>query len=181
MPTIFSHGLAAVALGSFYPDRKLPLRFWVLGALCAALPDADVIGFIFGFERNDVLGHRGFTHSLFFAAAIGFLIAVVFFSNVPKFSKHWWGLVLFFFVVTASHGVMDALTDGGPGVAFFAPFSGTRYFFPWRPIEVSPLGINRFLSARGVEVMISEFKWIWIPSGVLVLLAQLFRRLFRYR
>ena len=39
----------------------------------------------------------------------------------------------------ASHGVLDALTDGGPGVAFLAPFDDTRYFFPWRPIRVSPL------------------------------------------
>ena len=176
MPTIFSHGLAAVALGTLYPERKLPRRFWILAALCAALPDADVLGFTLGFTRHDVLGHRGFTHSIFFAVGIGFLVAIVFFSKVRKFSNHWWGLVAFYFVATASHGVLDAMTDGGPGVAFFAPFSETRYFFPWRPIEVSPLGIDRFLSSRGLEVMISEFKWIWIPSGLLILLSILLRR-----
>lgn len=179
MPTIFSHGLAAVVLGSFYPERKPSLRFWILAALCAALPDADVLGLSFGFRHDEVLGHRGFTHSIFFAVGIGFLIAMIFFANVQKFSKHWWGLVAFYFIATISHGLLDAMTNGGPGVAFFAPFSGTRYFFPWRPIEVSPLGIDRFLSARGMEVMISEFKWIWIPSGLLVLLAQLSRKSLR--
>lgn len=148
MPTIFSHGLAALALGSCYPKRKLPLRFWGLAAICAALPDADVLGFTLGLSRDDVLAHRGFTHSLFFAVAIGFLVVILFFSTVAKFSKLWWGLVAFFFVATASHGVLDAMTNGGRGVAFFAPFSDARYFFPWRPIEVSPLGIDRFLSAR---------------------------------
>ena len=181
MPTIFSHSLAAVALGSAYPERKLPPRFWVLAALCAALPDVDVLGFTLGLSRDDVLSHRGFTHSLFFAAGIGFLIVVAFFSNWEKFSKRWWTLIAFFFIVTASHGVLDAMTNGGRGIAFFAPFSDTRYFFPWRPIEVSPLGLDRFLSGRGLEVMISEFKWIWIPSGLLVLLVQLSGRLFRAR
>jgi len=98
---------------------------------------------------------------------IGFLVVILFFSAVAKFSKLWWGLVAFFFLATASHGMLDAMTNGGRGVAFFAPFSDARFFFPWRPIEVSPLGIDRFLSARGMEVMISEFKWIWIPSGAI--------------
>jgi len=167
VPTIFSHSLAALALGSCYPERKLPLRFWVLAAICAALPDIDVLGFTLGLSHDDVLAHRGFTHSLFFAAGIGFLAVMLFFSSVAKFSKLWWGLVAFFFVATASHGVLDALTNGGRAVAFFAPFSDARFFFPVRPIEVSPLGIDRFLSARGMEVMISEFKWVWIPSAVI--------------
>ena len=32
----------------------------------------------------------------------------------------WWSHVLYFFVVTASHGVLDAMTDGGRGIAFRA-------------------------------------------------------------
>jgi inner membrane protein len=179
VPTIFSHSLAAVALGSCFPERKLPVRFWVLAAICAALPDADVLGFTLGLSRDDVLSHRGFTHSLFFAACIGFLIVIAFFSGIDKLSKHWWMLVAFFFAVTASHGLLDAMTNGGRGVAFFAPFSDARYFFPWRPIEVSPLGIDRFLSARGLEVMLSEFKWIWLPSGVVAFGAFALRILFK--
>ena len=179
MPTIFSHSLAAVALGTCFPHGKLPLRFWVLAAGCSALPDIDVIGFGLGTGYGDLLGHRGLTHSLFFALIIAFFVVFVFFKDMQRFSSRWWMLVAFFFVVTASHGVLDAMTNGGRGVAFFAPFSNGRYFFPWRPIEVSPLGIDRFLSARGLEVMMSEFKWIWIPSGVVMLLAHLSRRLLR--
>jgi inner membrane protein len=85
--------------------------------------------------------------------------------------------LLHFFVVIASHGVLDAMTNGGLGVAFFAPFSNERYFFAWRPIEVSPLSIESFLSERGSQVIISEIKWIWIPSGLLVTIAEILRRL----
>jgi hypothetical protein len=55
----------------------------------------------------------------------------------------------FFFLATASHGLLDAMTDGGLGVAFFSPFDKHRYFFPWTPIRVSPIGLTRlFQRAR---------------------------------
>jgi inner membrane protein len=156
----------------------MPPRFWILAAVCAALPDADVFGFGLGIHYGDMLGHRGLTHSLFFALAFGFLIVIAFFRNIEFGSRNWWTLVAFFFIATASHGLLDALTNGGLGVAFFSPFSNTRYFFPWRPIEVSPLGLDRFLGARGIEVIVSEIKWVWIPSALLALGAFVFRKLF---
>jgi inner membrane protein len=70
--------------------------------------------------------------------------------------------------VTASHGALDALTNGGLGVAFFAPFDATRYFFPWRPVEVSPIGVAAFFSQRGLEVFVSELLWLWLPAAALV-------------
>ncbi len=179
MPTIFSHSIAAVALGTCCPTRRMPLRFWALAAVCAALPDADVIGFGLGIRYGDLLGHRGLTHSLFFALAVGFLVVVLFFRNLDPGSGEWWILVAYFFIVTASHGVLDAMTNGGLGVAFFSPFSNERYFFLWQPIEVSPLSVGSFLSSRGAEVIISEIKWVWIPSGLVVLTAYLFRRVLR--
>lgn len=156
----------------------MPLRFWLLTAVCAALPDADVIGFGLGIRYSDLLGHRGLTHSLAFALAVGFLVVLLFFRNMDLGAREWWTLIAYFFIVTASHGVLDAMTNGGLGIAFFSPFSNERYFFPWRPIEVSPLGVGNFL-ARGAEVMLSEIKWIWIPSGLVVLTAYLLRRVFR--
>jgi len=71
---------------------------------------------------------------------------------------------------------LDAMTDGGLGVAFFAPFDNHRYFFPWRPIRVSPIGAGRFFGKRGLAVLRSELLWIWIPAGILALAAWGFRR-----
>ena len=75
--------------------------------------------------------------------------------------------MLLLFVITASHGVLDAMTNGGLGVAFFSPFNTRRYFFPWTPIEVSPIGAGGFFSARGWDVIWSEIMWIWGPALVL--------------
>ena len=71
------------------------------------------------------------------------------------------------FTVTASHGVLDALTNGGLGVAFFAPFDGTRYFFAWQPLVVSPISFERFFTSWGGAVLQSELKFIWLPLSLL--------------
>lgn len=167
MPTIFTHALAAAALGKSWTRSPMPPRFWLLSALCAMLPDADVVGFAFGVDYGDVLGHRGLTHSLAFALVVGVVVVALAFREVEPFSRQWWSLAACFFVVTASHGALDALTNGGLGVAFFAPCDATRYFLPWRPIEVSPIGAG-FFSGRGIEVMASEIVWVWLPSLALV-------------
>ena len=180
MPSVFTHAFAALALGKASTGESRPARLWVLSVLCAVLPDTDaIISYAFGL-RGSQFGHRGFTHSLFFALLLALLVVRFAFSETPAFSKSWWKLLVYFFLVTASHGLLDALTDGGSGVAFFAPFDETRYFFPWRPIEVSPMGL-RFFSNRGLEVIASEFVWVWIPATLLVLFAWLYRRLLARR
>lgn len=70
-----------------------------------------------------------------------------------------------------SHPLLDALTDGGLGVAFFSPFSNERYFFPWTPIRVSPIG-GSFFSARGIETLRSELVWVWGPVIVVAALGK---------
>jgi hypothetical protein len=82
---------------------------------------------------------------------------------------------LFLFLAMASHGVLDALTKGGLGVAFFAPFSERRYFFPIRPLEVSPLSIRPFLTSRGLAILVNEMRWVWAPSIAVAAIVLTFR------
>lgn len=172
MPTVISHGVAAVAFGKVFTPERMPARFWVLSILCAMLPDIDVLGFAFGIQYKDMLGHRGLTHSLPFALLLSCVAAWLWLRDTPQLPTTWLAFMGYFFIVTASHGLLDAMTNGGLGVAFFAPFSNTRYFLPWRPIEVSPLGLDFFFSGRALSVFWSEIKWIWIPSGVIIAAAQ---------
>ena len=69
----------------------------------------------------------------------------------------------------------DAMTTGGLGVAFFSPFDNSRYFFPWRPIKVSPIGIGKFFTMRGIQVLKSELLWIGLPSIVFITIANIFK------
>jgi inner membrane protein len=172
MPTIFSHAVFASALGKASQWNELGARFWVLTILCSIVPDFDVIAFRFGISYTNMLGHRGVTHSILFAIVTGVLVSLLFFA---RSAVAWWKLAIYFTLVTLSHPILDMLTDGGLGVALFAPFSNERFFFPWRPIEVSPIGAG-FFSGRGIEVMFSEVVWIWMPSAIIIAVSWLARR-----
>ena len=166
MPTILTHAVAALGLGAAFFGRKAPARILGLGAVCAALPDADVLGFPLGIQYGDVVGHRGLSHSLAFAAALATVVLpIARRKGDPEIgpAKLW----AYLFTATASHGLLDAMTDGGLGIALLSPFDTTRYFFPFRPIEVSPIGVRRFLSERGLAVIASEMLWVWAPSAIL--------------
>jgi inner membrane protein len=172
---VFSHAVAALGIGACFYRPGIPKRVWAVGALCAAIPDVDVIGFAMGIDYGDPFGHRGFTHSLFFAALLaGAATSLVFPRGVPNLSKT--SLWMYLFLATASHGFLDAMTNGGLGVAFFAPLYNGRFFLPWRPIQVSPIGITNFIADGGLSVFPSEFLWIWLPSALLAAIVLLARR-----
>jgi inner membrane protein len=171
----FSHAIAAGAIGVALARPGWPPRVWLLGAACAILPDADVVGVPLGIPFRGMLGHRGLSHSLLFAAAVAAVVVALAARRLPA-SVSRGRLWVFFFLATASHGVLDALTDGGPGIAFLAPFDGTRYFLPFRPVVVSPLGIRPFFSEWGMRVLESELRWIWLPAVVFVALVLVLRR-----
>lgn len=174
MASLFSHAVAAAALGQAASgSQRSDWRFWYLAVLCAACPDADVAGFAFGIGYGDLWGHRGMTHSLLFAAIVGTLAAM---RLRPGWNWRGARVAALLAAITASHGVLDAMTNGGLGVAFFSPFDRARYFFPWTPVEVSPIGASRFFSERGLAVLESEIVWIWVPALALAVLLRVSRR-----
>ena len=158
MPTIFSHPAVAL-LKPWFP--RVPTRAIPIGIVATVLPDADVTAFAYGIPYGAMFGHRGFTHSIVFAllvAGAGTLLLKLKTNRVATF--------VFLFLCAVSHTLLDAMTSGGLGVAFFSPFSNERYFFPWRPIRVSPIGVD-FFGEAGVAVLRSEVIFVWLPSAVL--------------
>jgi inner membrane protein len=167
--------VAALSLGTCFYRSGTPKRLWIAGAICSVIPDLDVVGFRFGIHYGDFWGHRGFTHSILFAALLATVVCILGFRRgLPALSQ--FSIRIYLFLATASHGFLDAMTDGGLGVAFFSPFDNHRYFLPWRPIRVSPIGFGRFFTERGLAVLQSEFLWIWIPAGLFAVSVWLLRR-----
>lgn len=171
MPSVFTHAFVAAAAGGVYARAPMPARFWLLAAACAVLPDADVLAFFFGVPYADPFGHRGFTHSLAFAALTGLAAVALFFRGARDKAS----LAAFFALAAASHPLLDALTNGGLGVALFWPFSDGRYFFPFRPVQVSPVG-TAFFGARGLAVLRSELLWVWLPCALIAAPVLIWRR-----
>lgn len=176
MASLFTHALVGWTLGKVSPKASEAPRLGLLCAACACLPDADVVGFALGIRYEDLLGHRGLSHSIPFAVLFGLGVVALVYRRLKPFSSSWWQVTTCVVLATISHGLLDGLTDGGLGVAFFSPFENGRYFFPWQPIAVSPIGIGAFFSRRGLEVMANEMLWIWTPTLLLLLSTWIWRR-----
>ncbi len=112
-------------------------------------PDLDVIAFRFGIPYSAPFGHRGAAHSICAALVLATVAALA--TRVSP-GQSLWRLWLFCGAVAASHGLLDALTDGGLGIALLWPFSNERFFAPWTPIPVAPIGV-RMLTGRALHVI----------------------------
>lgn len=164
MATIFTHALVPLAARTVAGREIISTRLLWLAAVATILPDADVVSFYIGIPYSDPFGHRGFTHSIAFACLVGVLAAAGAHLLKSTARTAFW-LV---FASTLSHPLLDSLTNGGLGVAWFWPVDSTRYFMPWQPLEVSPIGA-RFFSERGMQVIVSELVWVIAPLAILAL------------
>jgi inner membrane protein len=145
-------GMAAARIhGTAAETRRSWLNAVVLWSMLSFLPDADVIGFGFGVNYGDEWGHRGATHSFAFSLALGVAIGV----TALMFRRPAVRTGITAGVVLASHALLDTLTNGGLGCALLWPFDNTRYFAPWNPIPVAPIGLS-FFSTYGLFVATAE-------------------------
>lgn len=175
MPTAPTHAVAALALGAVFHRPGTPHVLWLAGAVLSAIPDLDVVGFRLGIAYGDLLGHRGLSHSFAFAVILGGLVALLGWRSGAgplPFRVVWIYLAL----ATASHGLLDMLTDGGLGIALAAPIDETRYFFPVRPIAVAPIGLHGLLAPGMACVVRTELLWVWVPAAMLGIASLAFRQ-----
>ncbi len=145
-------GMAATKLFRRGRHARWPLTAAMAAWSCLSLlPDLDVVGFHFGVRYAARWGHRGATHSFVFALGVAAVTCVV----ARRFRLDALRTFAFAAAVVASHAVLDTMTDGGLGCALLWPFDPRRYFAPWRPIPVAPIG-QRFFSERGLSVALTE-------------------------
>jgi inner membrane protein len=116
MSSLLGHGLAGMSLWALARRtpalEPLPQKAWLAGAAAAAcLPDVDAL---LG------LPHRGPTHTLGFALAVGGLAALI--AAVSGLRKSSALIGLAGAAIVWSHPGMDLMTGGGPDVGLFRPF-----------------------------------------------------------
>jgi inner membrane protein len=121
-------------------------------AALALLPDADVLLVTLGACDAGACGHRGASHSLPLALAIGLLAGYA-------ARKLRWPVVRTTVAVTlavASHALLDFLGAGGRGLPLLWPFSSARFVSPIRIFPDAPRGL-KMLSGPGVVSFAIEF------------------------
>lgn len=167
MPTVISHAAIPLALGVVLGPKKISRRLLLAGMAASMMPDLDVLGLKLGIEYADQFGHRGASHSIAFALALGVLAALL----APWLRARRWVAGAFVAAACASHPLLDMCTTGGLGAALWWPLSDQRLFFPSQVIKVSPLTVDRFLGPGGIAVIRSEILWIWLPCCAVMLAA----------
>jgi inner membrane protein len=166
MPTIMTHALVPLAVGYALGPTRVSRVTVIAGMVLAMLPDADVIGFRFGVDYSADWGHRGASHSLLIAAVVAGVATALLRPD------RWRSALAFLWLSMALHGLLDTLTNGGLGAALLWPAADARFFAPYTPIRVSPIGAG-FFSARGVNVLLSEARWVWLPCLALALVGRM--------
>lgn len=177
MASAFSHIAIPAVLYATLKCKTVNLKLFLLATICAVIPDADVIAFKFGIPYESEWGHRGFTHSLVFALALACISILLH----RRLNSRPWTVFWICFISCVSHPLLDMITNGGLGVALFWPFSAERLFFPFRPIQVSPIGVGNFFSEKGLSVITSELIWILIPALVFGVTGAVLRRKYASR
>ena len=165
MATFISHpmfGAGASYILHRSPSKDATKRFVMLSTLCQWLPDIDTLSYLFSIDEQHPFGHRGMAHSGVFALTLALAVMTIYYRR-PKLSQlQWWGYYIWFFLMTLSHGLFDALVDSSLGVAFFWPLNTQRYVFAWRPlmdvpIQFSALFSFQFWHAQWIECQFFSF------------------------
>jgi len=164
MPTIITHAMLGLPISVSILKKKQTRKIVILSMLCAVIPDIDGIGYFFGIPYNSIFGHRGFSHSILFIFFLAFFMVYLFFRDLKLWSRQFNVLFFNFLIIGFSHIIFDAMTSGGLGVAFFSPFSGQRFFLPWRPVPVSAILPRYFFALDGLRVLRAELLYFILPS-----------------
>lgn len=122
-----THIALGAIIGDAYAGKALGKKAMVIGALAQSLPDVDFMMSLWLRPVDNLLAHRGFTHSLLFctaaAALLGLLMAQ--WLHSASISKKKW--ILFFGLQISIHLLLDAFNSYGVG--WFEPFSHLRVAF----------------------------------------------------
>ena len=143
--------------GDGEPRRPCSWATMVMFAGLALLPDADVLLVALGACDAGACGHRGASHSLPVAVAIGL------FGCLAGRRLGWPALRTFLATsfAVASHAVLDVLGAGGRGLPLLWPFSDARFTSPIRIFPDAPRGLA-LLSGPGLTNVAIEIA-VFLP------------------
>ena len=65
-----THIVLGATVGELVAGKKLGKKSWLAGAFLQTIPDFDFIAGLWCSPAEDLLAHRGFTHSFFFIALL---------------------------------------------------------------------------------------------------------------
>lgn len=162
-----THIVTGACIGEAMLGRKIGRRAMLWGALAQSAPDIDFIAGLWMDLPRELLAHRGFTHSILFAAlmTIGLALAAERIHRPHNISlKRYMG---FFLIEIGVHLFLDAFNNYGVG--WFEPFSDHRISFHTIYVAdplftiVPIIAFLRLLQRRGTFALRRQ----WAMAGII--------------
>lgn len=122
-----THIVIGAVIGEAIMGKKIGKRAMLLGAIAQSLPDIDFVASFFLSTADDLLAHRGFTHSFLFAILAVVLLALLSerWHRPHNISIQKW--IVFYCIEIFIHLFLDAFNSYGTG--WLEPFSHVRISF----------------------------------------------------
>ena len=151
-----AHLAAGAVCGAAYAraTSSKPSHAVAVFAVVALSPDLDFLALNFPEgSAGTPLEHRVMTHSLAFALVAGALLGGAMTSRGRRLHGVVWTVL-----ALASHGVLDALTDNGPGPRLLWPFSRSPVQFAWHPLPGTEF-FQEYFTPAAIPVVSAELLW----------------------
>lgn len=151
----FSQAALGAVVGQAVGHRALGYRAAVYGALAGALPDIDVFFSVNGDFVDQLVSHRGITHSLLFAPVVGPALGWLIWHWQRRRRSDPGPRAMWMWVISLallSHPLLDLLTPYG--TQLLLPFSNARFAVNAMPI-IDPI----YTGLLGLGLLLA-----WLPA-----------------
>ncbi|MGV3539121.1 MAG: metal-dependent hydrolase [Rufibacter sp.] len=122
-----THAALGACLGELLLSKKLGKKALLWGAVAQNIPDIDVVAALWLPPYQNLLVHRGITHSFLFAFLFALLLTVAAFGWHKDRVVPWSQLFLFFLLQVTVHDLLDTCNAYGTGL--LEPFTAERFSF----------------------------------------------------
>jgi len=151
-----AHVAAGLVIGRVHAQAATGasrLASFVVFTGVAVLPDLDIVLSDSRVGGGSVLAHRGISHSLGMAIAVGTVVWLL----LRRFASRWPPLrtALAAGIAMASNGLLDIFSAGGEGVTLLWPLVDARLQSVWRPIPDAPVE-SLLTTVRGIRCLLLE-------------------------
>lgn len=122
-----THIILGAAIGEAVLGKKIGRQAMLWGAIADTIPDFDVFTSPCVSDAQQLLIHRGITHSIFFVFIMSPILGFTLSKIYKKAEVTWQNWSILFFLGLFTHIVLDSFTAYGTG--WFEPFSSYRVSF----------------------------------------------------
>lgn len=163
-----THIVLGACIGEAIAGRYMDKRALFYGALAQSVPDVDFVTAFFLQGAENVVAHRGITHSLLFGIAATFFLTWLVKNKIHKTPLPWKAIFLLFAVNIFVHLLIDSFNAYGVGLLM--PFSNYRYTFNVLYVADPFFSIAPFIAFLFLIFLNKSHRrrGTWMKTGILV-------------